>query len=72
VFLSPRDPRQRHPAWYHAGDDPGTPIAAWMAPAGDFNGDGLADMVVGQSGWYQGDQRGRVMLFLGQRVALPR
>jgi hypothetical protein len=72
VFLSPRDPRQRHAAWYHAGDDPGTPIAAWLAPAGDFNGDGLADMVVGQPGWYRGDQRGRVLMFLGQRTPLPR
>jgi len=71
VYLSPRDPRQRHATWYYAGDDPGTPIAAWMAPAGDFNGDGLADMVVGQSGWYRGDQRGRVMLFLGKRTPLP-
>jgi hypothetical protein len=72
VFLSPRDPHERHPAWYFAGDDPGTPIAAWLSPAGDFNGDGLADMVVGQSGWYRGDQRGRVLLFLGQGTPLPR
>ena len=72
VYLSPRDPHARHAVWYHAGDDPGTPIASWMAPAGDFNGDGLADLVVGQSGWYRGDERGRILLFLGQRTPLPR
>src|SRR5215471_17852764 len=71
VYLSPRRPGARHPAWYHAGEDPGTPIGAWECPAGDFNGDGLADMVVGQPGWYRGDQRGRVLLFLGQREPLP-
>ena len=71
VYLSPRDPRARHPVWYHHGDDAGTPIASWMAPAGDFNGDGLADLVVGQSGWYRGDQRGRMLLFLGQKTTLP-
>src|SRR5215471_17432016 len=72
IYLSPADPRRPHPAWYVVGDDPGTPIGAWMATAGDFNGDGLADMVVGQSGWPRGEQRGRVMLYFGQRVTLPR
>jgi hypothetical protein len=43
-----------------------------MAPAGDLNGDGLADLVVGQSGWYRGEERGRMLLFLGQKTALPR
>ncbi len=72
VYLSPREPRAPHPAWYLAGDDAGTPIAAWTAPAGDFNGDGLGDLLVGQSGWYRGDQRGRVLLFLGQRTTSRR
>ena len=72
VYLSPPDPRGRHPAWYDVGDDPGTPTASWFAPAGDFNGDGLADLVVGQSGWYRGDERGRISLFLGRRTPLPR
>jgi hypothetical protein len=71
VYLSRRDPHAARPVWYQPGDDPGTPIASWMAPAGDFNGDGLADLVVGQSGWYRGDQRGRMMLYLGQKTALP-
>ena len=72
VVLSPRDPSRPHPAWYAVGDEPGTPIGAWESAAGDFNGDGLADMIVGQTGWKGGDQRGRVMLYLGQRVPLPR
>jgi len=72
VYLSPRDPRGTHPAWYKVGDDPGTPIAAWLSAAGDFNGDGLADIIFGQTGWPGGEQRGRVMLYLGQRVTLPR
>ena len=72
VYLSPTDPHRAHPAWYEVGDDPGTPIAAWLSAAGDFNGDGLADMIVGQPGWPAAEQRGRVMLYLGQRVTLPR
>ena len=70
VYLSPRDPRKPHPAWYRPGGDPGTPISHWEAPAGDFNGDGLADLVVAQSGWASGDSRGRALLFLGRRVKL--
>src|SRR5262249_5996837 len=71
VFLSPADPHGTHPAWYHVGEEPGTPIAAWFAPAGDFNGDGLADMILGQPGRKCADRRGRGVLFLGQKVALP-
>ena len=72
VFLSRRDPRKGHPAWYWAGRDPGTAIGSWAYRAGDFNGDGLADQVVCQPGWHNGDLRGRVLLFLGQKVKLPR
>jgi hypothetical protein len=73
VFLSPKDPRGRHPAWYRAGDEPGAPISFWNYPAGDFNGDGLADLLVSQGIWPNDqDRRGRCLLYLGQRVALPR
>lgn len=73
VYLSPRDPRGPHPAWYKPGERPGVPICYWLYPAGDFNGDGLADIVVSQGGWpSDDDQRGRCILFLGQRMALPR
>jgi hypothetical protein len=68
VFLSPSDPRHAHPAWYWAGRDPGTPIGSWGYRAGDFNGDGLADQIVSQPGWFNGDLRGRVLLFLGRKT----
>jgi Protein kinase domain/FG-GAP repeat/FG-GAP-like repeat len=73
VYLSPRDPRRAHPAWYGPGDRPGVPISFWLYPAGDFNGDGLADLVVSQGSWpSDDDQRGRCLLFLGHRTKLPR
>ena len=73
VYLSPRDPRRAHPAWYGPGDRPGVPISFWLYPAGDFNGDGLADMVVSQGGWpSDDDQRGRCLLFLGRRTNISR
>ncbi len=73
VYLSPRDPRRPHPTWYQPGDIPGVPIGYWMYPAGDFNGDGLADLVVSQGNYpNDADQRGRALLFLGQRAKLPR
>jgi hypothetical protein len=73
VYLSPRDPRRAHPAWYGLGDLPGVPISFWLYPAGDFNGDGLADLVVSQGGWpSDDDQRGRCLLFLGRRTNISR
>jgi hypothetical protein len=73
VYLSPRDPRRPHPAWYRVGDIPGVPISYWLYPAGDFNGDGLADLVVAQAGYpSDADQRGRCLLFLGQRMKVMR
>jgi hypothetical protein len=73
VYLSPRDPRRPHPAWYQVGDIPGVPISYWLYPAGDFNGDGVADLVVAQAGYpSDADQRGRCLLFLGRRMKLPR
>jgi hypothetical protein len=73
VYLSPKDPKRAHPTWYGPGDRPGVPISFWLYPAGDFNGDGLADLVVSQGGWpTDDDQRGRCLLFLGKRTKLPR
>ncbi len=73
IYLSPRDPRRPHPAWYRSGDEPGVPISYWCYPAGDFNGDGLSDLVVAQGIWPNDvDRRGRCLLFLGQRLKVGR
>ena len=52
----------------NAGALPGARFGAAVAPAGDVNGDGLGDLLVGEPG---GDaQPGRVLLYLGDAASV--
>ena len=55
------------PAWTEPGDEPGLAWGSVLAPAGDTNGDGRADLLVGLplADWHEHEDSGRVVLFLG-------
>ena len=54
------------PVWSFESDNPGQGLGASVASAGDVDGDGYADVIVGQP-FYSGDQasEGAAFLFLG-------
>src|SRR5262245_4415932 len=60
------------PARVLTGDTPGANFARHMAPAGDVNHDGFADVLVSEHNW-NGEHRnqGRVQLYLGGPEGLP-
>jgi hypothetical protein len=60
------DPLLTSAAWYNEGNQAQSQFGYSVAPAGDVNGDGYADLVVGQFG-YDGVDRntGRALLYLG-------
>ena len=61
------------PAWTHHGDDPGGLVGYDAAPAGDVNGDGYSDIVLGAFDYHDaaGDNVGAVFLFFGSASGLP-
>ncbi len=63
LTLSPR------PTWTVEGDPESPGFAAIVAPAGDVNRDGCADVLVGHLG--QGGRSGRVLAYYGSTNGLP-
>ena len=54
------------PAWSPYGDQPGGQFGFSVAAAGDVNGDGFGDLVVGQESYSSGQyEEGRVLLYYG-------
>lgn len=55
------------PAWSHEGDGSGFLFGCCTSGAGDVNGDGYADIVIGERQYSDGQrpERGRVLVFLG-------
>ena len=56
------------PAWTATGETTGSDFGYSVATAGDVNGDGYADLVVGA--WGYGDYRGRVYVYHGSPAGL--
>ena len=59
------------PAWTLKGDGAGSRFGASVAAAGDVNGDGYADVIVGAPGYSNGQAtEGRAYLYLGSATGL--
>ncbi len=58
------------PAWTATGETEGERFSASLSGAGDVNGDGYADVVVGASGYPNGVSRGKAYLYLGSDTGL--
>jgi len=58
-------------AWTAEGDQAGARLGCSVAGAGDVNGDGYADVILGAEGHSNGEDReGRAILYLGSSVGL--
>ena len=67
---SHRTPSVARPAnWVFIPDQPGTDLTYSVACGGDINGDGFADVLVGDSEFDHG--RGRLLVFYGSAQGLP-
>jgi len=59
------------PAWTAEGQQPGAGFGSAVAGAGDVNGDGYADVIVGAPGYDNGqNDEGQVFLYLGSAAGL--
>jgi hypothetical protein len=59
--------------WTVDGDQAGAELGFSVASAGDVNGDGFDDVIVGAQSWDNGQQaEGRAFLYLGSAVGLSR
>jgi hypothetical protein len=56
--------------WSFESNDPGAQLGWSVAPAGDLNGDGFADVVVGAPLWGPTTSKGRAYAFLGSAAGL--
>ncbi|RMG15688.1 MAG: hypothetical protein D6729_12165 [Deltaproteobacteria bacterium] len=59
------------PAWIYESDQSWARLGSAVAPAGDLNGDGFADVIVGADGYDNGEsQEGAAFIFLGSPSGL--
>ena len=58
------------PAWAGSGENAGDGFGSAVATAGDVNGDGYTDIVVGAPGFPQGDDRGKAYVYHGSSTGL--
>ncbi len=58
------------PAWTKVGENDDDFFGFPVATAGDVNGDGYADVLVGAYGFSAGNERGKVYLYLGSPSGL--
>ena len=70
VVLDRRNRLERPGLWRTVSSETDSYFGSDIAGIGDFNGDGLADMTIGEP--YGSGGRGRVYLVLGRRQPLPR
>ncbi|MBD3303229.1 MAG: hypothetical protein GF346_12360, partial [Candidatus Eisenbacteria bacterium] len=65
------DPLATSPSWTVDGDQQKSEFAFSLATAGDVNGDGFSDVIVGAHGYDNGENReGRVFLYEGSAAGL--
>ena len=65
------DPLATSPAWIAEGDQAGAQFGYSVATAGDVNGDGYSDVIVGASGYDNGAaDEGRAFVYLGSASGL--
>ena len=58
-------------AWIREGGQAGAYFASSVATAGDVNGDGYADVIIGAKNWTNGDaEEGKAFVFLGSETGL--
>jgi len=69
VVLGRRERLDRPGVWRATSGEPDANFGGDIAGIGDFNGDGLDDMAIGDP--FGGNGRGRVYLALGRRKPLP-
>ena len=71
VYLGSRTGLSPTPSWTAEGDQAGAGFGASVGTAGDVNGDGYADVIIGAPG-YSDDQKGegRVFVYLGSAGGL--
>ena len=64
------DPLITSPAWTVEGNIAGATFGAAVSTAGDVNGDGYSDVLVGAPRFNSGSVRGKVFLYLGSVTGL--
>ncbi|MFC1572229.1 FG-GAP-like repeat-containing protein [Candidatus Eisenbacteria bacterium] len=65
------DPMVRTPEWYLEGEHVGDALGCAVATAGDVNGDGFSDVIVGAYGYDDGEnEEGRALLYMGSAAGL--
>jgi hypothetical protein len=71
LYLGSPHGLQPNPAWTVAGDQASANLGISLSTAGDLDGDGRDDVLIGSPGW-DGDEAdaGRVLVFLGDRNGL--
>ena len=72
--LGANNPSALNPTWIKSSGEPELQFAYAVAGAGDVNGDGFSDFLVGTPGYYSDSPLGEVFLFQGQgqRAITPR
>ncbi len=71
LFLGTASGLQASPAWSFAGAQAGELLGLSVAAAGDLNRDGFDDVIVGATGWSNGESgEGRALVFHGRSSGL--